>query len=149
MWDAERVEKLEVLILDVLARDAGRNPVSREEPVAVARAGAIEPQLHRGPRERRHDAGLEIDLEIEDHIERMGSQLAPHIGERAPSGCPVEEHEVIDRGVAPDERRGARLQHPTDACRARVPLERRKDGEDVHRVADRAHHHDADAIERS
>ena len=43
------------------------------------------------------------------------------------------------------ERRRAGLQHPRDVARRLVAFERRDDREDVHRIADRAHHHDADA----
>ena len=59
---AERGEELEILILDVL-RLVRRNAVRREQPVRVARARAIEAQLHGRARERRDDPRLEVDLQ--------------------------------------------------------------------------------------
>src|SRR5205823_14210834 len=50
-WHAELAQELEVLILDVLIR-VWRNPAVGEQPIEVARAGAIEAELHRRARQR-------------------------------------------------------------------------------------------------
>ena len=142
--NAERREKLEVLVLDVLRR-VRRNAVRREQPIEVARARAIEAELHGGARESRDDARLEVDLQVDHEIERARGELSPDVGERAQPFGAVEDDDLVDRPVAADERRGAGLQNPGDVNVGRVPLQRVDHRQHVHRVAHRAHHDDADA----
>jgi hypothetical protein len=54
---AERVEELEVLVLHVLPF-ARRDAMRGEQPVRVARAVAVEAELHRRAGERRHEPAL-------------------------------------------------------------------------------------------
>ena len=60
--DAERVEELEVLVLHVLPF-ARRDAMRGEQPVDVARARAVEAELHRRAGERRDEPRLEVDLQ--------------------------------------------------------------------------------------
>ena len=145
--NAERGEEFEILILHVLQR-VRRNAMRREQPIRVARAGAIESELDGRAREPRHDAGLEVHLEIDDEIEPVSGELLPNVGERRETHGSVEDENFINRPVAANERRGRGLQHPGDMHVGRVPLQRIDHRQDVHGVADRAHHDDAHAAER-
>ena len=84
MRNVERREELEVLILHVLRR-VRRNAMRREQPIEIARARAVEAELHRRARERRDDAGLEVDLQVDDEVERACGELTPNVGERRAS----------------------------------------------------------------
>src|SRR5213075_2889632 len=75
--NAQCRQKLEVLVLDVLNR-VGRNFAIRKKPVHVARTGAIETELQRGPRQRRYDSRLEVHLEIDHQIETPPRELTAH-----------------------------------------------------------------------
>jgi hypothetical protein len=75
-------------------------------------------------------------------------ELASDIGERPQSLCALEEDDLVNGGMSAHEARRTRLQHPRDVRRRSKPLDGIHDGQHVHRVADGAHHHDTDTIER-
>ena len=144
--NTECLEELEVLVLYVLSL-ACRQPVRGEEPVEVARPCAVEAELHRCVRERGDDARLEVHLQREHHIEVSRAQRSAHRRVGAPSATAVELDDLVCGPVPAHERGGTGLEHPRDANVGRVPLEGREQGQDVHRVADSRHHHDAHAAE--
>ena len=146
--NAERRQELEVLILHVLPVRVRRDLPVREQPVHVARARAVESELHRRVREARDDARLEVDLQV-DHDVEATSRERP-VGHRGTRACPSTGRTARcrRRRVSANERRRTGLQHPRDVRRRPVPLERVDHRQHVNRIADRAHHHDADAIER-
>ena len=144
---AERGEKLEVLILHVLRR-VRRNAVRREQPVHVARARAVEPELDRRARERRDDAGLEVDLQVDDQIELARRQLAAHVEERRARPwrgrrSTMSSTDGWPRTSVAGPGCSTHVMCASGECRLSALMH----GEDVYRVADRAHHHDADAVE--
>jgi hypothetical protein len=59
----------------------------------------------------------------------------------------VEQDDVVDGRMAAHQRGRPGLQDPRDVRRRALPFDRVDDREYVHRVAHRAHHHDADAVE--
>src|SRR3546814_5861192 len=69
------------------------NAVRGEQPIDVARPGAIEAELDGCLCERRDDTGFEIDLQIQDEIELPRRQLAPNVEKTAPpAAARSEEH---------------------------------------------------------
>ena len=116
---AERREKLEVLILDVLRR-VRRNSLRREQPIHVARARAIEAELHGRVGERRDDARLEVHLQIDHQSNRASPAPAACRRTRAAAGA-IEDDDVVDGPVAADEGHRPGLQNPCDVrARARA-----------------------------
>src|SRR6185503_12055707 len=136
----------EILILNMLHR-VRRNAMCREEPIEVARPSAVETELDRRAREARDESSLEVDLQVDDVVELTVDQLPPDVGERTQSLRPIEDQDLVDRPVAANERGRAWLEHPRDDDVRRVPLQCVDDGEDVHRVADGAHHDDTNTIQ--
>jgi hypothetical protein len=112
--DAELAQELEVLILNVLWL-MGRNPPVGEEPVEVTRPLTIEAELDRRLGERRHQSGLEVDLEGDDEVERTLLQLRANVGEGGEPLRSIEFHDLIDRRMAAHERGWTGLQHPCEA----------------------------------
>ncbi len=101
------------MILYVLLR-VRRNAMGREQPVEVARARPVEAELHRGAREARDDACLEVDLQVDHEIERASGEGAANVGERAQALRAIEDDDLVDRAMAAHERRGAGLKNPGD-----------------------------------
>src|SRR5215207_11234117 len=144
--DAECGEELEVLILDVLAVWVRGDLSVREEPVEVARTRAIEAKLHRRARKRRDEPGLEIHLQVDHDVELPTRELATDVEKSLQALTSVEQHDVINARMPTHERRGSWLEYPGDVRARLLSLDRVDDGEDVHRVAHGAHHHDADPV---
>src|SRR5262245_2901101 len=142
VWNVQGRQKLEILILYML-HGMRRDVVRREQPVEVARPRAVEAQLHRRVCEARHDAGLEVDLQVDHEVELSRRELATDLAERAPTFGTVEQNDVVDGRMAAHECCRPWLEHPGDVCARRMPLERVDYWQDVHCVAHRAHHHDA------
>jgi hypothetical protein len=124
-----------------------RDLLVREQPVEVPSARTVEAQLHGRPRERRDDSSLEVDLQIDHDVEVACGELSPHVEKSPDALASVEQHDVVDRGMPADEGRRPWLQDPRDVRRRPMPLDRVDDRQDVHRIAHRAHHHDAHAVE--
>ena len=100
---------LVVLILHVLADGSRRDAVRGEEPVQVPGARAVEAEPDRGTREHRDDARLEIDLQVDDQVERLLRERATNVNERRHALRAVEDDDFIDRSMAANQRRWPRL----------------------------------------
>ncbi len=144
---ADGRQELEVLILHVLRR-MRRNAVRREEPVEIARTRVVEAELHGRVDERRDDPGLEVGLEREHDVEASTGHGAPEVAKRPPPRLSLEGDDLVHGMVSAHQRGGAPLEHPADVGGRMMALERGDDRQHVHGVAERAHHHDADAVER-
>ena len=142
--DAKRLEELQIFVLDVRGR-RGRDAPVGEEPVQVACPGVIVAQSQWRPRERGDHASLEVVLQPQREVEVAAPQLTADIEEGPPPMAPVEYDYLVHGRVSADERGGTRLKHPGDVTRRIVPLERVDHRENVHRVAHRTEHDDADA----
>jgi hypothetical protein len=105
---AERLQELEVLVLHVLRR-VRRDAVRGDDPVGVARAGAVEAELDGRVDERGDEARLQVDLQVEHEVEAAPRERAAHVGEGAPAALLVEEDDLVDRGMAAHHRGGAGL----------------------------------------
>jgi len=125
-----------------------RNSVCREQPIRVARAGAIEPQFDGRACKPRDNARLEVDLKIDDEIEAVSGELPPDVRESGEAHRSIEDEDFINRPMTTNERRWRRLQYPRDVHAGRVTFQGIDHREDMHGVANRAHHDDAHAAER-
>ena len=143
--NAERGEKFEILILHVLRR-VRRNALVGEEPVEIARTCLVEAELHRRAHERRDEPRLDVHLEVDHEIE-LAAQQAGARRSSSPRHPRAFSNMMISStsGCPRTSDAGPGLQNPRDVRAGIVALERRDHRQHVHRVADRAHHHDADA----
>ena len=145
MCHAQRIEELEVLILDMLPI-VRRDPMRREKGIHVARPCPIETQLDRAPRERGDQPSLEVHLERQHDIKRSRGECPANREKLTPSLCAIEQDNLVNQRMSADQCCRSRLQHPGDHAGRRVRLEGMDERHDVHRVANGTHHHDADPI---
>src|SRR6185312_5424147 len=80
-----------------------------------------------------------------EQVQRLRRHGTTDFEKAAKPAATVEHDDLVHRRMAAHERRRTRLQHPRDVAGWVVALERRHHRQHVHRIADRAHHHDADA----
>ena len=145
--DADGVEKLEVLILHMLHRVRPHLCI-RENPVQIARARHVEPELHRRTHHARDHAGLQVHLQCEYQIESTFAKLSSQIVVCAPAIAALEQQDFIDVRMSAHQRCWPGLQDPGHSCIGPVTLQCREHRQYVHCITHRAHHHDAHTIER-
>ena len=68
----------------------------REEPIEIARTGAVEPELDRRLREPGDDARLEIHLQVDDEIEPTFRELLADVGKPPPAVRTFEKDDFVD-----------------------------------------------------
>ena len=75
----------------------GGDPCVGEQPLQFARALPVETELDGGGHQRRHQAGADRKLQIEEHIEAAPGQIGPQ-PEELPRRCPLVEGDKLDAG---------------------------------------------------
>jgi hypothetical protein len=112
----------------------------------MSRARTIEAELDRRAGEAGYDSRLEVDLKVDDEVESALRHLRGSVRERAQSTIAIEDDDLVDRSMAAHQRRRTRLEHPGYPRGWVLPLQRIDHRQHVHRIAHRAHHHDADVV---
>src|SRR6266852_4704044 len=92
------------------SRSSGRGPRSHSTGSGET-PSAMEAELDWSVRRAGHDPRLEIDLEIDHEVKPPLRQLRGDISERHQAPGAIEDDYVVDRSVAPHERRWTRLEH--------------------------------------
>ena len=118
--------------------------IEAPSPNFDARTRPIEAELHWRAGEGRDHTRLEVDLEIDQEIEAAAREFTADVEEGTDSSFALEEDDFIDVGVALDEHRRPALQDPGEVNRRIVALQGSHHRQRVDRVADGAHHHQAD-----
>ncbi len=87
---------------------------------------------------------LKYTCRFEDQVEGPRAQLAAHVAVAAHAEGALKDDRFVHRGWPLHQQRRAGLEDPGDVGRGCVALEGVQQRQDVHGVAERAHHDDAE-----
>ena len=106
-----------------------------EQPLQLARAGAVEAEAPARRDRQRQQAGAQRELHVQQHVEASAADGGAQRPQRAPAGALVHD-DKLDAGEQAHQARLDPADHPGDACRGPGLLQRAHDRHDVAGVAD-------------
>ncbi len=137
------VEKFKKVLLDMLEGALGKMVVV-DEPVELARATGIESDFDGSTAEGGEEGGLEVALEVEDHVEGPIGQLHGHFDESGETCFSLKNKDFIHGRVSLDQGGAGFLKKPGNMGLGTMSFDRSDNGKGVRDIAHGAEENEAD-----